>query len=811
MRTSVKLSVFLIALVIGVMLLPGTGWAGTTQRSSKHPDGRPAAPASSGTVNTVYFFDDFENGLSKWTESTGYWGTATCDYRSTTNSVSATPVSGSSCPPTDYPANVSASLTMAQSYELNLSGATSPILTFWHKYSFASGCCDWWDYGYVEYSTNYGVTWAKLTNQDTSSPDGNGPGFTGTISSWYPEEFDLTQIPKWNTVPAIMIRFRLWSDGNTPKSWGWLIDDVEVREKGSLNVGLTVSISPSGGGTVTGSGIDCPGTCSELWPANWTLSGREWASEDSTYEQPPAAMSAVPDYPNGGDYAVNADSVLEQATPVSIAGATAPTLSIYTQYSFASGCCDWWDYGYAEYSTDYGVTWSKLSNQDTTSPDGNGPGFNGTVTSWTQEQFDLTQITNWKTLPILVRFRLWSDGNTPKSWGWLIDDPEIYDPATGTKYFGPDTFSTGSLPNFSNVTLTATPSTGYTFGSWTGCNSASGNECTINRYIDRNVTATFTPCTNCNPGITLSPTSLTFSKQPLNTTSKAQSVTATNNGASGSSVNISSIVASPSANFSISANTCGTTLDGGKTCTVSVTYTATALGTQTGTLTFTDTASNNPQVASLTGTGEAPATLTPASCTFKKTPVDETSAACKLTLKNNLSTTLTGVSFSTAGAFAVSTATCGITLAAGKSCMIDVTFTPTATGTVTGTLTVHDSANNSPQTATLTGTGELQATLTPASYTFKETKVGDTSKAEKFTLKNNLATTLTGVSYSISSGSAEYSIESSTCSTTLNAGKSCTISVTFKPTATGTVTGTLTVHDSANNSPQTATLSGTGD
>jgi hypothetical protein len=35
-----------------------------------------------------------------------------------------------------------------------------------------------------------------------------------------------------------------------------------------------------------------------------------------------------------------------------------------------------------------------------------------------------------------------------------------------------------------------------------------------------------------------------------------------------------------------------------------------------------------------------------------------------------------------------------------------VTFTPTGTGTRTGKLSVSDSANNSPQTSSLTGTGK---------------------------------------------------------------------------------------------------------
>jgi hypothetical protein len=130
------------------------------------------------------------------------------------------------------------------------------------------------------------------------------------------------------------------------------------------------------------------------------------------------------------------------------------------------------------------------------------------------------------------------------------------------------------------------------------------------------------------------------------------------------------------------------------------------VGAMTGTLSFTDNASGSPQNVSLSGTGEAQATLTPSSHTFPKTKVGSTSAAYKLTLKNNLATTLTGVSYSTKAPFAASASTCTVTLESKKSCTISVTFSPTKTGTATGTLTVVDSANDSPQTSSLTGTGD---------------------------------------------------------------------------------------------------------
>jgi List-Bact-rpt repeat protein len=479
---SFAVSIWTIAALGAPTPAPATDSAGrvTHQRPSKRPVGRSpeAGTDSAATVNPVYFSDDFENGLSKWIESGGYWGTVTCDYRSTTTSVSATPVSGASCP-TNYPLNVNAILEIPPANAIDLGNATHPYLSFWHKYSIAATClggplyCYWYyDYGYVEVSTNYGVSWTKIAS------------FTGEITSWTPQELDLTPY----IGNKILVRFRLWDGGYGNVGWGWLLDDVEVREKGTLNVGLTVSSSPSGGGTVTlnspppEGGINCPPTCSELWPANWNLSGHDWALIDTDYETPPASISASPN----GNYALYENATLELANAVDISKATAPALSYWDKYSIAATClggplyCYWYyDYGYVEVSQDYGVTWTQLTKTT------------GLVSSWTPETVDLTPYITGG--PILIRFRLWDGGYGNVGWGWKVDDIEITDLPTGTVYFSDNFSSTTSVPNFSDVTLTATPSEGYTFESWTGCNSTSGNECTINRYIDRVVTATFLP------------------------------------------------------------------------------------------------------------------------------------------------------------------------------------------------------------------------------------------------------------------------------------------------------------------------------
>jgi hypothetical protein len=68
--------------------------------------------------------------------------------------------------------------------------------------------------------------------------------------------------------------------------------------------------------------------------------------------------------------------------------------------------------------------------------------------------------------------------------------------------------------------------------------------------------------------------------------------------------------------------------------------------------------------------------------------------------------------------FAVVYPTClalGNILAVGQSCVVSVTFTPTASGTRTATLSISDTATGSPQTVALTGIGTAIFTLSSPS------------------------------------------------------------------------------------------------
>ncbi|HLX86039.1 MAG TPA: choice-of-anchor tandem repeat GloVer-containing protein [Terriglobales bacterium] len=93
---------------------------------------------------------------------------------------------------------------------------------------------------------------------------------------------------------------------------------------------------------------------------------------------------------------------------------------------------------------------------------------------------------------------------------------------------------------------------------------------------------------------------INFGNEVLQETSAAHTLTLKNSGVTV----LNGISVFVSTEFAIAADGCtGRTLSAGQTCKVSVTFTPTALGLQTGTLSFTDNASGSPQTIPLKGKG----------------------------------------------------------------------------------------------------------------------------------------------------------------------------------------------------------------
>jgi trimeric autotransporter adhesin len=315
--------------------------------------------------------------------------------------------------------------------------------------------------------------------------------------------------------------------------------------------------------------------------------------------------------------------------------------------------------------------------------------------------------------------------------------------------------------------------------------------------------------------VTLSAATLNFGNQGFASTSAAKPLTLTNNNSVALNFTGILINGANGSDFIQSATTCGTTLAGHTSCTISVTFTPSTLAPETAALTVTDDAGNSPQSAALTGTGVAQITLSATTIGFGNQASGTTSAAKNVTLTNNTSAAVTISSVIIGGAngvnFAESATSCGASLNGHSSCTFSFTFTPSTTNPETATASINDSATNSPQIVTLTGTGLVPVSVTPATLTYASQTVGTTSAAKTVTVKNNLPTTLTISGITITGpNKSDFAQLATTCGSSLGSGASCTVSVTFKPTATLARTAALNVADSASTSPQTVALSGTG-
>jgi len=209
-------------------------------------------------------------------------------------------------------------------------------------------------------------------------------------------------------------------------------------------------------------------------------------------------------------------------------------------------------------------------------------------------------------------------------------------------------------------------------------------------------------------------------------------------------------------------------------------------------------------------------TFSPLRLAFSSQSLGATSAAQAVTVTNNSTGGLTisavSISGTNASDFAKSADSCsGVTVASQGTCSVSVTFTPSAGGNRGASLTFTDTASNSPQAVSLSGTGTgVTASLSPASMTFAAQATGTKSSAKTATLTNTGKATLVIGSIALGGLNSSEFGETTTCGASLSAGAKCTISVTFAPTLVGVGTASVTVIDNSTGSPHTLALSGTG-
>jgi hypothetical protein len=308
------------------------------------------------------------------------------------------------------------------------------------------------------------------------------------------------------------------------------------------------------------------------------------------------------------------------------------------------------------------------------------------------------------------------------------------------------------------------------------------------------------------PVASLSTTSLTFTTQRVGTESPRQVITLSNTGDSALTISSIAIVG---ASVFIQRNFCQPLLGAGSSCPIYVTFRPTQSGAFSANLVITDDSgrvSGSTQSVLLTGTGGAStATVSPASLTFETTKTGTSSAPLAVTIANSGTMSLNISSIATSGDFSQSN-NCGSSVAPGASCVVNVVFTPAATGSRSGTLTINSDAQNGPmQTVSLSGTGAAPlASITPGALTFATIPVGTQTNGSPVTL-TNVGDAPMNITSIATTGDF---FQSNNCSTMLPIRSSCVVYLVFVPTAAGSRTGVLTITDDASGSPQTVSLSG---
>ncbi len=400
------------------------------------------------------FSDSAESGAGNWIADPP-WGVTAASAHGGLNAFTDSPGS-------NYANNAATALTLGST--IDLSHATRPRLSFWHRYTFEPG----FDFGRVEISINGGSTWDPTPVRSYSD-----------TADWTREQIDLAP---WLGQAAVKIRFRVVTDGTVTQD-GWYVDDILVDEgpaavtlgqpssptANSLTLGWSASADSSftsyrlvrgsatgfdwqtaptvatitdkatttttdarlapkstywyrvvvarGNGLETASnevsgatlaGIDVPFLdTGEAGPNTWTADF-PWALSTAAAHGGTRAWSDSP----AGDYAPNLSGTsLTLAAPMNLSSFTHPVLSFWHKCTFPGN-----DHGLVEVSTNGGQTWTALADF-----------ANVTVAAWTHVQCDLSA---WRVPDVLVRFRVTTDAWTEAD-GWHVDDISVSEqPAT---------------------------------------------------------------------------------------------------------------------------------------------------------------------------------------------------------------------------------------------------------------------------------------------------------------------------------------------------------------------------------------------
>jgi Abnormal spindle-like microcephaly-assoc'd, ASPM-SPD-2-Hydin/PQQ-like domain len=214
--------------------------------------------------------------------------------------------------------------------------------------------------------------------------------------------------------------------------------------------------------------------------------------------------------------------------------------------------------------------------------------------------------------------------------------------------------------------------------------------------------------------------------------------------------------------------------------------------------------------------------LTGSAATFGQVAVGASQPPTKtvtVTAKNTV--TVTGVSTTSTAAtnpFTTGTpngpagaVTFPVTLTAGQTLSVPVTFNPTAPGGVTGSLDfATDTPNFSTVSVSLSGTGtQTGFYATPASVPFGTVPIGSSGTQQAVISNGGTAAEMWTT---LAPADAAFTISGQPAAgTAIAAGQSVTLNITYQPTGTAGDTETLTEPSSLGGTPATVSVTGTGE
>ena len=290
--------------------------------------------------------------------------------------------------------------------------------------------------------------------------------------------------------------------------------------------------------------------------------------------------------------------------------------------------------------------------------------------------------------------------------------------------------------------------------------------------------------------------------------SKTLTVSATNFG--NAPVSLSGATMS-SKYFALTSPSLPAALAAGQSVSLTFSFTPNAAGPFDASATIASDASSAVPNLALTGTGVADGQLAPSATSeaFGSVIVGSSRSLTEvITNTGGSSVTVSQITISGAG-FSFSGISAPVSLGAGQSASIDVSFAPKSSGGVSGSLTITSDATNPALSVAVSGTGTTTAgnlTVTPSTLGLGNVVVGSSGTASGTLTASGANVTVTAAN----TGNSVFSVGGLSLPITIPVGQSTSFSVTFSPQIAGSASASLSFTSNGQPAITTESLTGTG-